>query len=245
MNNKSESSQNVDLPKSSDPAFEQAKANFVAARDAALAQKTAVETLTANIAEAEAQALSAKEKRKSLIKAGTTATKELQALVAEERTAYSLAEDYREVLADREEAWEDAKLEAERMANMMIRKRSELIGKLSATRLPGAIQAHDELYEAIGMHVIARQFSGVDAGVASYQARELGYDDAADRAISEVLSMIRNHFLSHRNHFLRSSLYADFTIPSGTDIFKPGNWSPARARQREILREQAKQTANN
>lgn len=244
MTTKSESSQNVDQSKSIDPAFEQAKANFVTARDAALSQQAAVETLRASISQAEAQALHAKERRKSLIKAGATTVKELQALVAEERTAYSLAEDYREVLSDREDAWEDAKAEAEHRAYVMFNQRNALIGQLSATRLQEAMQASDMLFEAIGMHTVYRQSSG-STREAYVQARELGHEDAEERALSEVLSMIKNRFRSHRDHFQRSALYADFTIPSGTDVFKPANWSLARARQREILREKTKQTTES
>lgn len=109
-------------------AFEDAKGNFNQARDAALARKAEAAKMRQSADDAEAEAVKTKADRQNLIRSADASPKKLRDLVAKERAAYSLAEDYRELVKEHEAAFEEVKFHAENCAGHMLSARAGNLG---------------------------------------------------------------------------------------------------------------------
>jgi len=223
------------------PAFSAAKANFIRLRDIALSHKAEMARIEACIADSNAQAQEAKASRQALIRAGNATTKALQELVTQERAAFSLIEDYTLVLQERREVWEDAKEAAEDAAQVMVNTRNSVIDEIGQKKLNEAIDCCTPLFESIGYRATYR--ANTDGPARFSQATQLGYDNAEDRALQEVLSQIKQHYLTNRDQYTRSELYSGLTVPSGLKEFNPHGISPAKRVQRRELCDQRERAA--
>lgn len=219
-------------------AFEDAKCNFIQAREAALARKAEAAKMTRSADDAEGEATKAKADRQELIRSANAAPKKLRDLVAQERAAYSLAEDYRELANEHEAAFEEVKFHAEDCAKRMLTVRESAINLQSEHVLSTAVGECTDLYKAMSLHVSA--CIAEDGGTANSKAVTMGYESATDRAIQYVLKRVRDHFLEHRNSMESDAVHSNFSLAPGWQDFDPRNVSLAtRHRQRVLAEEKA------
>lgn len=221
-------------------AFEEAKVHFVEAREAALARQAEAAKMQQAANDAEAEAIKAKADRQELIRSADAPSKKLRDLVAQERAAYSLAEDYRELANEHRAAFEEVKFHAEDCAQKMLALRERAIKLQSEHALNAAIGECTSLYKAMSLHASACIADDGDPRLS--KAISMGYESATDMAIQRVLNRVRDHFLANAKSMEADRVYSAFALASGWQDFDPRKISPAARHRQSVLA--AKNTAN-
>lgn len=214
-------------------AFEDAKVNFTLAREAALARKAEAAKMRRSAGDAEAEATKAKADRQDLIRSADASPKKLRDLVAQERAAYSLAEDYRELANEHEAAFEEVKFQAEDCAHSMLNARERAISLQSEHVLGAAVGECTSLYKAMSLHISA--CIAQDGATRISEAVTMGYESATDRAIQIVLKRVRDHFLENRSTMESDDVYSAFALAPGWQEFDPRNISLAARHRQRVL----------
>lgn len=217
-------------------AFEEAKGNFVQAREAALARKAEAAKMRRSADDAEADATKAKADRQDLIRSADASPKKLRDLVAQERAAYGLAEDYRELANEHEAAFEEVKFHAEDCARSMLDARERAISLQSEHVLGAAVGECTSLYKAMSLRISA--CIAQDGMPRISEAVTMGYESATDRAIQIVLTKVRDHFLAIRSSMESDDVFSAFALAPGWQDFDPRNTSLAARHRQRVLAEQ-------
>lgn len=221
-------------------AFEEAKGDFIKAREAALARQAEAAKMQQAANDAEAEAIKAKANRQELIRSANASPKKLRDLVAQERAAYSLAEDYRELANEHQAAFEEVKFLAEDCAQSMLNVRERAISLQSEHVLSTAVGECTGLYKAMSLHIFA--CIAQDGGTQNSKAVTMGYESATDRAIQIVLKRVRDHFLENRSAMESDDVYSAFALAPGWQDFDPRKRSLAARHRQRVL---AAQTPSN
>lgn len=223
--------------------FEDAKGNFSQAREAALARKAEAAKMRQSADDAEAEAVKTKADRQNLIRSADASPKKLRDLVAKERAAYSLAEDYRELVKEHEAAFEEVKFHAENCAGHMLSARAQAISVHSEHVLSAAIGECTSLYKAMSLCVSAA--IAADGPLRNSKAVTLGYENATEMAIESALKRVRERFLESSGSMESDDFFSVFALAPGWQEFNPHNVSlAARHRQRLLAKEKVENASN-
>ncbi|TPQ43131.1 hypothetical protein [Cupriavidus pinatubonensis] len=163
------------------------RAAFEAARDKLTRLRTDLQKHEKAAEAADAEALSARNEAAALMRDSGASMKQIRDLKSQERAAYTLAEDYRAIIAEIQLAVDEAELEG----GVIKRAESEayrgVLSLYAGDLFQGLGDSLAPLYHAV--HVLTRAFE-LQACPAGTQWEQRGYESATEAALAHAYSMV-------------------------------------------------------
>ncbi|VVE80252.1 hypothetical protein [Pandoraea sputorum] len=194
----------------------EARITFEKLRDDADRLAAELETHLKAASAADAEANAARESVKALIRDGTPPTKKMHELKAQERAAYTLAEDYRSIAAEvealfalaRAKAGDAKKIERECFADIVASRRDEQLAALPENLQP-VIQA---------MALVERRMH-LDGPAAPWAMT--GFVSLKEAMLREVFSVIESTYDATANDAKQDCVVDAVVRPTGRERFDP------------------------
>lgn len=166
-----------------------AAAAFDAARDNVSRIKADLEKNSKAAEAAEAEALAARDEAAVLMRDTDASMKQIRDLKGKERAAYTLAEDYRSIIAELQLALDEASLDAGIAQRAEADAYSGVVNTYAVDLLSSASQTLQPFFHAI--HVLADAYSCQARQPGGAQWQQLGYDTSMDAALGKAFAVIR------------------------------------------------------
>ncbi|MCK4124520.1 hypothetical protein HFK83_19380 [Ralstonia pseudosolanacearum] len=213
--------------------YQNARGEFETARDEAsrIAADMQQHRAAADATEAEAQ--QTRQEAAQRMRDAAASPQDLRDLKAKERAAYSMAEDYRAIVAEFEQAHDDAKINAGVAKLAESAAYRALLWTYADTLMGEAVQVVAPLLRAIAVQEWAYA-AEADRGTASW---EHAHDNAADAALARMYGGIQRAFAAFAFDSAGDGVLQAATRPTGLDLFRPV--SPAATHVRNTLRQSA------
>ncbi|WP_293765917.1 hypothetical protein [uncultured Aquitalea sp.] len=179
---------------------------------------------------AEASAQGFKEQARALLRQvlGKN-TKELQALRAEERAAYSQAEDFRSLLDELELARDEAELAMLEAGQGYLSRRNRALEMLADAYMAAALQQIDPLLTALSLREDALNREGMWA-----TWRQTGYQSAIDMALHDLAGALKQRVANFKRDDSQEPIIQALPWQDGLTEAGQFTLSVSMTRQREL-----------
>jgi len=213
--------------------YEQARACFEAARDEADRLDAEIQLQRKAAEEAEREAKQAREEVAQLLRKRGTSAKDIQPLKAKERAAYTLAEDYRSVMAELEAAYEEACYQVSSAKSEEDGRYAAVLEAYADALMKRAKSALDPLYGAIRVQEWANSARAAH-GTATWK---YWGESARSAALSVMYDHMKRGFDSFKFDVKGDAVLQAAQRPAGLDRFK--EISPAARHLRRVTKQLA------
>ncbi|MEN7526497.1 hypothetical protein [Cupriavidus sp. DL-D2] len=187
---------------------------------------------------ADAEALAARNEAASLMRDSDASMKQLRDLKGKERAAYTLAEDYRSIIAEVQLALDEATLEA-RVAHLAESYAyTGLVSQHAEELLRSSSQTLQPFAHAI--HILADAYSCQARDPGGAQWEKLGYATAMDAALEEAFSVVRKCVKEYGKTSAHDHVLSNIERPSGRANFPPAYAATVQRVRTELSKRKAR-----
>lgn len=218
--------------------YNDAAAAFISARDNVSRIKADLEKNTKAADAADAEALAARNEAAALMRDAGASMKQLRDLKGKERAAYTLAEDYRSIIAEIQFALDEAILEARIAHRVEADAYCGVLNQRAKELLSSSGQMLRPFIHAI--HLLADAYACQARRPGGAQWEQLGYKTAIDAALADAYAVVHHGVSEYPAETEQDDVLATIERPSGRSSFEPAYHAAAQKLRAEFSQRKAR-----
>lgn len=187
---------------------------------------------------ADAEALAARNEVAVLMRDTGASMKQLRDLKGKERTAYTLGEDHRSIIAEIQLALDEAILDARIAHREEADAYSAVLNQRAKELLSSSAQVLIPFIHAI--HVLADAYACQARRPGGAQWEQLGYKTAIDAALADAYAVVHHRVSEYHAETEQDDVLATIERPSGRSNFEPAYHAAAQKLRAEFSQRKAR-----